>query len=90
MWAFRGYLGALGKTRGPQAVAEVCSAELQAATPLAEDAYLFRAVSYELLGQRDAALADYGQVLNLTEPGSREWQQAQRARERLSRSVRSE
>jgi tetratricopeptide (TPR) repeat protein len=89
-WAFRGYLGALGKTRGPQAVADACSVELQTPTPLADDAYLFRAVSYEILGQPAAALADYNQVLELTQPGSKEWQQAQEGRERLARTVHAE
>jgi tetratricopeptide (TPR) repeat protein len=78
--ALRLYLEALGTVRGPHAVIEACGTAIQQRYPNAYVAFLYRAMSYETLGRRAEAIADYGRVLALTAPGSTPWQQARQGR----------
>lgn len=87
-YALQHYLTALGLVHGSQAVIDVCDAEPKQDHPNAYIVYFFRAVNYEALGRRDAALADYKQVLALTRPGTWTWQQARSGRERLEQGAR--
>lgn len=62
--AFRWYAKALRATQGDQAALAFCNAKLQQ-DPNFLAAYLERATSYERLGNRAAATAEYRQVLRL-------------------------
>jgi len=86
-YALTAYLDALRGVRGPQAVADVCTAHIAGGYPNAYAAYLQRAVSYEALGRRADAIADYDRVLAQTRAGSSSWQQARQGRERLVRAA---
>ena len=86
-YALATYLDALRRVRGPQAVADACTTHIAGGYVNAYVAYLQRAVSYEALGRRAEALADYDQVLAQTRAGSASWQQARQGRERLGHAT---
>jgi hypothetical protein len=87
-FAFTHYLQALAVVRGPEAVIEACDAELRRSQSEYFVAYLYRAMSHEKLGRRDAAVADYERVLRLTQPGSGTWKSARHALDRLTAGAR--
>lgn len=67
--AFRAYAKALRATQGERAAIDFSNAKLQQ-DPAFVAAYLERATSYEALGNRGAALADYRHVLSIVPAGS--------------------
>jgi tetratricopeptide (TPR) repeat protein len=80
--AFRWYAESLRKTQGERAALEACNAKL-AEDPRFVAAHLERARSYEGLGNRDGARAEYQRVLQLVPEGSEGWRIAQRHLKRL-------
>ncbi len=80
---FRDYVSAVRRVEGAQAAVEACNAKLQTAPGMLM-AYLERAQSYEVLGRRQEALADYEHVRRVAAKGSEEWQLAEKGQVRNS------
>ncbi len=86
-YALTAYFDALRQVRGPEAIIDAATTHIAGGYPNVYAAYLQRAVSYEALGRRAEAIADYDQVVAQTRAGSASWQQARQGRERLVRSA---